>query len=252
MYIFISILSIKIEKNNLKVVSYIIKIKTNMPSERRSKRPTKTSRKSRATAAVAEENHVPDVADVVEEPRSSVASAALEVSVPVTAEIQAILNSVETEASELETRFAELFAILDTELAASREDKNRNVNLRTWKALIKSVQKARNAALRASRKKKRNTTTKSENYGFNKPIKVSKDLAKFAGWNADELHSRIEVTRLVCQYVKDNNLQNPENRKQIIPDRKLTKLLSYDAAKDEPLTFTSFQKFIRPHYLKEE
>lgn len=216
--------------------------------ERRSKRPTKTSRKSRASAAVAvEEARVPDVAEVVEQPRSSVATAASAVSIPVTSEIQSILDSVTDSSSEIETRFAEVFAILDRELSASREDKNRKVNLRTWKALIKSVNKARNTSLRASRKKRR--AVNNENAGFNKPVKVSEELAKFAGWKAGELHSRVEVTRLICNYVKENNLQNPEARKEIIPDKKLRKLLQYKDG--DVLTFTSLQTPIQRHFIKE-
>lgn len=218
--------------------------------ERRSKRPTKTSRKSRASAAAAEAARVPDVAEVVEQPRSSsVAAAASAVSVPVTSEIQSILESVTDSSSEIETRFAEIFAILDTELSASREDKNRKVNLRTWKALIKAVNKARNTSIRASRKKRR-TVVNNANAGFNKPVKVSEELAKFAGWKAGELHSRVEVTRLICSYVKDNNLQNPEAKKEIIPDKKLRKLFQYKDG-DAPLTFTSFQSLVQKHFIKE-
>jgi chromatin remodeling complex protein RSC6 len=80
-----------------------------------------------------------------------------------------------------------------------------------------------------------------------KPVKISKELAKFTGWAADQPKSRIEVTKFLCKYVKDNNLQNPSDKRQIVPDAKLAKLLGV-APEDAPLTYPGMQKKIQPHF----
>jgi upstream activation factor subunit UAF30 len=90
------------------------------------------------------------------------------------------------------------------------------------------------------------------NTGISKPIKVSKEMCKFAGWDEDELHSRVDVTRFICDYIKKNNLQNPDNKKQIVPDNKLAKLLGHSKS-DPPLTYFNLQTHLKKqnHFPKE-
>lgn len=90
--------------------------------------------------------------------------------------------------------------------------------------------------------------------GFQKPTRISKDLAKFTGWNENDLHSRVEVTKFICDYIKTNNLQNPQDRRQIVPDAKLQKLLGYNPKKEtEPLRYYSIQFHLNKmkHFPKE-
>jgi chromatin remodeling complex protein RSC6 len=82
-----------------------------------------------------------------------------------------------------------------------------------------------------------------------KPVKVSNDMAKFAGWDPVQLRSRIDATKYICQYIRDHNLQNPADRRQINPDEKLGKLLGYDAKKEKPLTYYSIQQKIQQHFV---
>ena len=90
--------------------------------------------------------------------------------------------------------------------------------------------------------------------GFQKPTRISKDLTKFTGWNENDLHSRVEVTKYICDYIKTNNLQNPQDRRQIVPDAKLQKLLGYNPKKEtEPLRYYSIQFHLNKmkHFPKE-
>ena len=86
------------------------------------------------------------------------------------------------------------------------------------------------------------------NSGFLKPISISKEMCNFAGWGSDELHSRVDVTKLVCNYIKENNLQNPADRRQITPDAKLKKLLNYKTS--EPLKYYTLQTYLKQHFTK--
>lgn len=96
----------------------------------------------------------------------------------------------------------------------------------------------------------RNGHTKS---GFNAPVFISEELAKFTGWNINEPHTRAKTTKFLCNYIKKRNLQNPDNGREILvqKDPKLHKLLGYDPETDDkPLTYARIQKYICKHYIK--
>ena len=97
--------------------------------------------------------------------------------------------------------------------------------------------------------------------GFTVPAPISDELAKFLGEKKGSLVPRTEVTRAVNLYVKNKNLQNPSNRKIIIPDAKLKKLLGpldtvtknkKTGLTDSEVGYTYFnlQKYLKPHFIK--
>ena len=86
----------------------------------------------------------------------------------------------------------------------------------------------------------------NHNSGFQKPVRISNDLAKFTGWPADELRSRVDVTKYICDYIATNKLQNPEDKRQILPDVKLQKLLGFNPDKAEkPLCYYGIQTYLK-------
>jgi hypothetical protein len=64
---------------------------------------------------------------------------------------------------------------------------------------------------------------------------------EFSG-STDKFKSRIDVTKFLCNYIKDNNLYNPENRREIRPDERLIKLLKYDPVIENTLTYFFLQE----------
>ena len=86
---------------------------------------------------------------------------------------------------------------------------------------------------------------------FLKPVSISKEMSTFAGWKSDELHSRVDVTKYICNYIKENNLQKPEDKRQITPDAKLKKLLNYTPKAGEPLKYYSLQTYLKQHFPKQ-
>ncbi len=71
------------------------------------------------------------------------------------------------------------------------------------------------------------------NSGLLKPVMISEEMASFANWPRDSLHSRVDVTNAICRYIKNNLLQKKENKRTIIPDQILTSLLSWDPKAEE-------------------
>ena len=99
------------------------------------------------------------------------------------------------------------------------------------------------------KQKKRSTRKNNNNSGFLKPVPISKEMAKFTGWSADEPRSRVDVTKYICNYIKENDLQNPEDRRQILADSKLRKLLKYDPeSATQPLTYFHIQSLMKNHF----
>lgn len=60
--------------------------------------------------------------------------------------------------------------------------------------------------------------TKAGNSALKKPVQPSEQLATITG---KEPLPRTEVTKKVWEYIKKNNLQNPDNKREILADDKL-------------------------------
>jgi chromatin remodeling complex protein RSC6 len=85
------------------------------------------------------------------------------------------------------------------------------------------------------------------NSGFLKQVAISKEMAKFIGCDPTELKSRVDVTKHICNYVKEHGLQNPNDKREIIPDAKLKKLLRVQKG-DPALTYYRVQSKLKPHF----
>ena len=62
------------------------------------------------------------------------------------------------------------------------------------------------------------TKQKKAPSAFMKPVKPSAELAAVVG---AEAVPRTEITKKLWDYIKKNDLQNPKNKRQIVPDAKL-------------------------------
>jgi len=82
--------------------------------------------------------------------------------------------------------------------------------------------------------------------GFAKPTKISSELCGFMGREEGDEVARTEVTQFVIKYIAEHKLQNPENRKIIVPDESLQKLLGVDG--EDEVTYFNLQKFMNKHF----
>lgn len=151
--------------------------------------------------------------------------------------------------------FEEIIKSIETEIESIREGDAKTKGIKFLRSLNKRLKILRNQSARIIKQKKtgaRKATT-SNNSGFLKPVKISKEMASFTGWSQADLKSRVAVTKYICNYIKENNLQNPQDKRQINVDAKLSKLLKYDAKKEsEPLTYYALQKHLKSHFIKPE
>jgi upstream activation factor subunit UAF30 len=147
---------------------------------------------------------------------------------------------------EIEKSFDELTNALETELKSLREDKAHSVGIRCLRSLARQVKNLKTDCFRLLSRKVRKPSARNGNSGFMKSVKISADMAKFCNFKADQLVSRVDVTKAICNYVKEKNLQNPADRRQFTPDEKLATLLGVK----EVITYYTLQKHIQKHFPK--
>mgnify|MGYP006149828993 CR=1 FL=1 len=81
--------------------------------------------------------------------------------------------------------------------------------------------------------------------GFAKPAYLSPELCNFLKVDVGTELARTDVTKQLLNYVKDNNLQNPENKRVIILDDALNKLLK----PEDEVTYFNIQRLLKIHYV---
>jgi chromatin remodeling complex protein RSC6 len=84
--------------------------------------------------------------------------------------------------------------------------------------------------------------------GFAKPTSLSDELCDFLSIPHGSSLARTEVTRVINDYIKKNELQNASDRRKIIPDAHLKSILKYDETKG--LSYFSLQSSIKHHFQK--
>ena len=155
--------------------------------------------------------------------------------------------------------FDEVSELIANEISNNKDDKNVNGKyLKFLRNINKNMVTMKKDAQKLIKTKRKSVETASDDAnvkdgnkvssGFLKPVPISNAMASFTGWSPTELKSRVDVTKFLCSYIKDNNLQNPSDRRQIILDSKLTKLLDYKEG--APLTYFDMQSHLKKHFPK--
>lgn len=195
----------------------------------------------------------PSVVEPVVEP-PPLEPAEVEAEVVTTPEIDNAIDSGSSRKQNKTRRVEQVLTdltILENKLTKDEEtysNKTAAINKQTVLKTIKSYKKLlKKLSTSVKKLEKRPKTQTSSSSGFNKPVSISKEMAEFAGWEDGVLKSRVDVTKSICKYITDNNLKNPANKRIILPDAKLAKLLEQGPDDKEDLTFAKLQKKICMH-----
>ena len=164
--------------------------------------------------------------------------------VAVEATNEVVEQHVDVEVSE-EVSLSTAFTDMLTQLNAFRSQ------LTSLSSQLRSVRSRAEREIRQAQKatKKRKATNRKPS-GFVKPALISSELAAFLSKPKGTEMARTEVTREINAYIREHNLQNPENRRFIVPDAKLRKLLKLK--KEDDLSYFNLQKYMSPHFTKVE
>jgi len=121
-------------------------------------------------------------------------------------------------------------------------------SLRTeFRSIERQVTRELKAAAKITAKRKRKTGNRAPS-GFVKPTLISNELAGFLGKPEGSEMARTEVTREINTYIREHKLQDKDNGRKIIADKKLTSLLKLQ--KGDELTYFNLQKYMSPHFAK--
>ena len=123
-------------------------------------------------------------------------------------------------------------------LASSIKDIQTNL-----KVLSKEYDKQQKIIEKAQKKRQ---NAKNSPSGFAKPNKISDELCDFIGVPHGTEKSRTDITRFINAYVKEHNLNKPENKRFILPDTKLKKILN--VGDSDEINYFILQKLISHHF----
>ncbi len=143
--------------------------------------------------------------------------------------------------------------IRDALSALVKQAKEVNTQLKNLERRVFKEHKELEKSSRGRRKKSSNgEKSKRKPSGFAKPARLSLGLCEFLGVDEETELPRTSVTKKITEYVKEHDLQNPANKKEIMfmKDAKLKKLL--DVPQGDVLTYFNLQRYMKVHFIKPE
>lgn len=219
-----------------------------MPAKGKGGKKNGTKRTTKKRAVVEPEVVVPEVVvpavveTVVVEP-VVVETAVVE---PVVVETVVVdQDVVEPGSSSLsDTVGTQLSGLLDTVSLVMTQLKTVQGDIKTlqknYTKLLKDHDKTKNKSKRANRKPS----------GFAKPSALTSEMTSFLGLDKDVEMPRNEVTKLINKYIVDNDLRDQSDKRKILPNKKLGKLLGWDGK--EQVSYFNLQRYIKQHFVKTE
>ena len=152
--------------------------------------------------------------------------------------------------------FEDLIIGLKGEIATQTENKKQGKptgNTKFLRGALKTTEQLSKDVL----KKKKGARKGGNNSGFMQDAVISDAMATFLGVPQGTKMSRVECTKKLQLYILANSLQNPNNRRELLPDKKLTALLGYNKKPVEqgghgPLYYYIIQKLIQQHFTSDK
>jgi upstream activation factor subunit UAF30 len=180
---------------------------------------------------------------------------------PVVEETKPVTAEVETPEVVIEVTMKQRF----DELIKSRQELMNSIK-KEIQELRKMQRDYEHAIKDASKRSKKKKAPRDENNprkpsGFASPVVVSDELYKFLdkyGVKKGDPIARTDVTRFITTYIKEHDLQNPEHRREIVPDATLKKLFGPAMEPKDPndansplvYTYLKLQRYLSPHFPK--
>lgn len=171
------------------------------------------------------------------------------------------VEAVEVVAESAVTTLTDRFGAINAKIALLQNlQKEYNLHIKDIQSALKTVQKEV-AVLQKNLAKKRggrkaaatggdatSNGVEKKLSGFSKPALLSPELCEFLGKPNGESVPRTQVTKLITKYISDNKLYNDDDKRKIIPNDALIKLLNITPG--DTLTYFNLQKHMKHHFIK--
>ena len=206
-----------------------------MPKTKATK--TKATKKTKTTPVVAPVAALEPVEPVAVEP---------------VAVVEPVADPVETSSPD-ESSEPSQFDYADDISALQSELKGAAVVIKSLLAKVNALEKRSSKDRKFVEKKLRSRPKKSgppAMNGFSKPGPVSDELRTFLGLTSEDLIARTEVTKKITAYCQEHKLQNEADKRIILADAPLRKLLRLNKA--DQLTYFNLQKYMKVHFPNKE
>lgn len=177
-------------------------------------------------------------------------SAKAEVVVPVTA--QPVVTETETRSADaILSNIQETLKALSSEVSTKIREAVKEAN-----EAVKAIKREARDSKKRRRKDPKDMTPEEKkawearraNNAFLKLRPISDELSTFMGLPSKSQRSQTDVTKYISNYVKTHNCFDPNFKRRIIPDAKLTKLLRIKDGQE--VTYLNLQSFLKVHFLK--
>lgn len=213
--------------------------KTTKNTASKSASASKSKSASASKSATASKKSTKAAAKVVSEPVQEV--------VPVTNEVSVSVSETENENVVAESSVLDDIDSALTQVSAIRSQ------CTTICAVLRSIRTRHVREVKQAVKQGKKRLQKNRKpSGFTKPSPITERLAQFIKMVTKEdpgqLVARTQATKVITRYIRENNLQDKDNGRRIIPDAELMDLLSLK--KDDELTYFNLQTKINHHFPK--
>ena len=155
----------------------------------------------------------------------------------------------------VDATFTALTEKIVAEIERLREAKPKAKGVKFLKTLNKEIKQLHSDCNRVTRFRKNSERKNTTPSGFTKPVNISAELAKFTGRDVNQPCSRTEITKFICNYIKTKKLYDEKDKRNILCDASLNKLLKCDSnpPKDDqgnivPLTYFRLQQYLKSHF----
>jgi len=126
-----------------------------------------------------------------------------------------------------------------------------NKEVKELQSIGKTLEKEFNNIVKVMSKQKHKSKSNENRTlsGFAMPSLLSKELYGFLNIDEGTRIPRKDVTRMINEYIKQNNLRNESDRRKILPDEKLKKI--FNSSDTDEVTYFNLQTFMKHHFVKD-
>lgn len=155
--------------------------------------------------------------------------------------------AVPTTFADLNNQYLEIVRRIEKDLREIR-----TLGKRLQQAHTKEVKQLQSAIKSGGRRKRNNVNNPNASErkpkGIAWPGPLSSELAAFLKVEPDTQLARTQVIKRLAEYIRTQNLQNPQDKRLIVPDKALQQLLRFPENFNEPISYFNLQRLLKHHF----